>query len=309
MIINTGARTDTVHYYTPWLMKRFHEGFVLVRNPFFPKKVIRYSLSPDTVDCVVFCSKNYRPILDHIEWFMSRFSTYFFYTITAYGKDIEPGVPSIDESIETLMQLSAIAGRERVVWRYDPVFLTEKYTFEVHRDTFTYLSSRLTPYVDRCVFSFVEMYRKLERNFPSLRPLSQEEKDALACMLGEVASSFGLKIQTCATEEDWSGYGIRKSGCITLEALGKANGISFDKVRHSGMRKNCHCVPSHDIGSYNSCPNGCLYCYANSDHRKAGENFLNHDPASPLLVGTLEDDDIVVDALQKSFVSTQLELF
>ena len=114
MIINTGARTDTVQYFTPWLLKRFEEGYVLSRNPLFPNKVTRYELTPETVDCVEFCSKNYRPILNDLHKITERFHTHFQYTITAYGKDIEPGVPSIDESIRTLLELEKLVGAKRI---------------------------------------------------------------------------------------------------------------------------------------------------------------------------------------------------
>ena len=126
MILNTGGRTDTVQYYTKWLLKRFKEGYVLSRNPLFPNKVTRYELTPDKVDCVAFCSKDYEPILNDLTDITSRFNTYFHYTITAYGKDIEPGVPAIEKSMETLKKLSVIVGKQRVAWRYDPVLLTEK---------------------------------------------------------------------------------------------------------------------------------------------------------------------------------------
>lgn len=114
MILNTGGRTDTVQYYTEWLLRRFTEGYVLTRNPLFPGKVNRYELTPDKVDCVVFCSKNYRPILPRLHEITGKFNTYFHYTITAYGKDVEPGVPSINESMETLMELSNLVGPQRV---------------------------------------------------------------------------------------------------------------------------------------------------------------------------------------------------
>ena len=178
MIINTGGRTDTVQYYSEWLLNRFSEGYVLSRNPLFPNKVTRYELTPDKVDCVVFCSKNYKPILSRLHEITDKFNTYFHYTITAYGKDIEPGVPSIDESMETLIELSKQVGKQRVAWRYDPVLLTEKYTVETHLQTFEHMSKTLTPYIDRCIFSFVEMYRKLEINMPELLPLSAEDMEA-----------------------------------------------------------------------------------------------------------------------------------
>ena len=161
MIINTGGRTDTVQYFTPWLLKRFAEGYVYSRNPLFQNKVTRYELTPDKVDCVQFCSKNYEPILDHLQPIISRFPTYFHYTITAYGKDVEPGVPTIEKSVETLKKLSAIVGRQRLAWRYDPVLLTDKYTIDRHLGTFESMAKELTPYVDRCIFSFVEMYKKV----------------------------------------------------------------------------------------------------------------------------------------------------
>lgn len=114
MIINTGGRTDTVQYYTEWLLNRFSEGYTLSRNPLFPNKVTRYELTPDKVDCVVFCSMNYRPILPRLHKITDRFHTYFHYTITAYGKDIEPGVPGIEESMETLIKLSELVGKQFV---------------------------------------------------------------------------------------------------------------------------------------------------------------------------------------------------
>ena len=136
MIINTGGRTDTVQYFTDWLLNRFAEGYALSRNPLFPDKVTRWELDPEVVDCVVFCSKNYRPILPRIREITDRFRTYCFYTITAYGRDVEPGVPGIEESMETLAELASIVGRKRVAWRYDPVLLTKTYTIERHKETF-----------------------------------------------------------------------------------------------------------------------------------------------------------------------------
>ena len=172
MIINTGGRTDTVQYYTKWLLRRFSEGYVLVRNPLFPHKVNRYELTPDKVDCVVFCSKNYKPILPHLHEITDRFNTYFHYTITAYGRDVEPGVPSIRESMDTLIELSNLVGTQRVAWRYDPVLLTKKYTIGRHIETFAQMARILAPHIDRCIFSFVEMYKKLETNMPEIIPFS-----------------------------------------------------------------------------------------------------------------------------------------
>ena len=301
MIINTGGRTDTVQYYSDWLLRRFAEGYVLSRNPLFPDKVTRYELTPDKVDCVIFCSKNYKPILPRLREITDRFPAYFYYTITAYGKDVEPGVPSIEESIETLKELSALVGKERVAWRYDPVLLTREYTIRRHLDTFPWMARELAPYIDRCIFSFVEMYKKLETNMPEIIPMSETEREALARGLGAAAAKLGMVIQTCGTNGDYTRYGIHASGCITLSILGKANHMEFRNLKHKGMREGCHCMESRDIGAYDTCLNGCKYCYANKNPRKAFENYEYHDPASPLLLGHPRPDDIVTQGAQRSF--------
>ena len=303
MIINTGGRTDTVQYYTKWLLKRFEEGYVYSRNPLFQNKVTRYELTPETVDCVVFCSKNYAPILPDLSGITDRFHTYFHYTITAYGKEIEPGVPSIRDSMETLRRLSAIVGREKVAWRYDPVLLTEKYTIACHLETFEKMAKALTPYVDRCIFSFGEMHKKLETNMPELIPMTEADQDTLAREMGKIAAKYGLYLQTCGTNGDYARYGIHPSGCMTLDMLGKANGIVFRNLKHTGMRNGCHCIQSRDIGAYDTCMNGCRYCYANKNPQKAFENYRYHDPDSPLLLGNLKDSDTLLQGAQKSFLS------
>lgn len=301
MIINTGGRTDTVQYYTEWLLRRFSEGYVLSRNPLFPNKVTRYELTPDKVDCVVFCSKNYKPILPRLHEITDRFNTYFHYTITAYGKDVEPGVPSIEESMKTLITLSEQVGKQRVSWRYDPVLLTESYTIERHLKTFEYMAEILAPYIDRCIFNFVEMYKKVERNMPELISLSEQDKDVLARGFGAIAEKYGIRIQTCGKNGDYSSYNIHESGCMTLDILGGANDVLFKNLKHKGMRQGCQCIESRDIGAYDTCMNGCKYCYANQKPEKAFENFKYHDPGSPLLLGGVKATDTVTQGVQKSF--------
>ena len=301
MIINTGGRTDTVQYYTQWLLRRFSEGYVLSRNPLFPNKVTRYELTPDKVDCVVFCSKNYRPILPYLHEITDHFNTYFYYTITAYGKEIEPGVPSIRESMQALIELSRLVGKERLAWRYDPVLLTGTYTIARHLQTFEQMAQVLAPHIDRCIFSFVEIYRKVQTNMPELIPLSTEDMDTLARGFGAIAARYAMPIQPCGTNGDFTRYGISASGCMTLDILGKANGLSFRALKHKGMRHGCHCMESRDIGAYDTCLNGCKYCYANQDPQIAFRNYQYHDPSSPLLLGALRPEDTVLQGAQKSF--------
>ncbi len=308
MILNTGGRTDTVQYYSDWLLNRFKEGFVYSRNPFYPSKVSKYELSPEKIDCVVFCSKNYEPILERLHEITDRFNTYFHYTITAYGKDVEPRVPSIEKSIETLLKLEQIVGSQRISWRYDPVLLTSKYTIDYHLKTYNNMAEQLTGHIDRCIFSFVEIYKKLKTNMPETRAVNDEEKEIIAKGLGEIAQKYNIHLQTCATNGNFQKYGIFPSGCMTLEILGKANNITFKKLKHNGMRKFCNCFESRDIGAYNTCPNGCRYCYANATPDKAIENYKQHDKNSPILLGKIKKSDIIQQANQTSFIDKTLNL-
>lgn len=307
MIINTGARTDTAQWYPQWLLTRFREGFVYVRNPLFPHKVSSYALDPAVVDCVEFCSKNYAPLLSGLHEITERFNSHFHFTITAYGTDIEPGVPSIADAVETLIDLERQVGSKRICWRYDPVFLTGTYTVERHLDTFAWMCERLSGHVDRCIFSFVEVYRKLEHNFPNLIVPSLEERDELAQGLATIAHEWHIPIQTCGNNGDWSRYGIAGSACTTLSMLGAANGVEFKTLRHKGQRPGCGCFESRDIGRYDSCPNGCRYCYANKNPRLAQRNYRElHDPESPLLLGHLEEGDELTVSKQRSYLKRQV---
>lgn len=307
MLINISGRTDIVNHYSEWMFKRFEEGYVLSRNSLFTNSVRRYELTPDKVDCIIFGSKNFAPVLERIHEITEKFHTYFYYTITAYGKDVEPGVPDIETSIETFLKLSQIVGGNRVAWRYDPILLTKNYTIETHFKTFEKIAERLAGNFDRCIFSFVEMYKKHEVNFPELIPFTEEDKDLIAEGIGRIAMKYGFILQTCGPEENYAGYGINTSGCVTLDILGKANNLEFRNLKHKGFRKGCHCMESRDIGALNSCPNGCKYCYANKNAELPRENFQLHDPDSPLLIGHLKETDRLEPGAQKSFLVNKQE--
>ena len=307
MILNTGGRTDTVNYFSEWLLNRFQEGYVLSRNPFYHDVVNRIELTPETIDVVEFCSKNYRPILPRLHEITDRFNCHFHYTITAYGKDIEPNVPSIDESIETLKELSVLVGKEKIIWRYDPVLLTDKYTIEQHFETFDDMARQLAPYVYCCLFSFVVWYKKL--HMPELLPITEQQKERIAKGLGEIAARHHLYIQTCGTKESYERYGIHNSGYMTRAIYEHSLGLHFKKVAEKGNRPGCRCMESRGLGDYNTCINGCRYCYANFDHDKAKENYALHDPHSPLMIGHLLPTDNIVPKRQESFLDKEPRLF
>lgn len=303
MLINISGRTDIVNHYSEWMFKRFEEGYVLSRNSLFTNSVRRYELTPDKVDCIIFGSKNFAPVLERIHEITERFHTYFYYTITAYGKDVEPGVPDIETSIETFLKLSQIVGGNRIAWRYDPILLTKNYTIETHFKTFEKIAERLAGNFDRCIFSFVEMYKKLEYNMPEIIPLTEADKSAILKGIGKIAKKYNLYTQTCGTDENNEKYGIHVSGCTTPEILEQAHGIKYKNIKPQPMRKGCHCIPSRDIGAYDTCLNGCKYCYANKRPELAKENIKLHDKNSPLLLGYIQKTDKITETKPTSFIA------
>lgn len=309
MFINVGSRTDIANYYSEWLMNRIREGYVLSRNPLFPDKVYRYRLTPDVVDCMIFCTKNPEPMLDKIDEVRERgFSVFFFVTITGYGNDIEPGVPEYHHMTDVFQRLSGKVGKNNVCWRYDPIFVTEKYTVNYHLNCFEEMTEALAPYTDFCVFSFVEMYKKLALTFPELRAVTTNEKKILLSGMGKTAQKHHIRLQTCGDENDYTEYGICHSGCITVPIMEKAIGRELKALQAKPARKGCGCLPNNDIGAYNTCPNGCRYCYANRDAGLAMENYRKHNPLSPMLLGELNPGDEVIDAKQKSFLEPYTQL-
>ena len=140
---------------------------------------------------------------------------------------------------------------------------------------------------------------------PELIALTEQDKESLAAGLGKIAKKYGIHIQTCGTNGDYTRYGIHQSGCMTLDILGRANGLVFKNLKHKGMRQDCHCIESRDIGAYDTCMNGCKYCYANKNTRKAFENYKLHNPNSPLLLGEVKPADIVTQGAQKSFLAKE----
>lgn len=302
MIVNVGGRTDIVNYYGEWLMNRIKEGFTYSRNPLFQNNISKISLKPEDVDCLMFCSKNYKPMLKYMKEINSKYRIICHYTITAYDRDVEPNVPNIDESIETLIELSKIVGKKKVLWRYDPILLTKKYTIEKHLYTFEYIAKQIAPYVQRCIFSFVEMYKKLDYNMPEIIPFTENDKIEILKGLGEISKKYNLYTQTCGTDETNEKYGIHVSGCTTPEILEKANNVKYRTIKAKPMRKGCHCIPSRDIGAYDTCLNGCKYCYANRRPDLAKENIKIHDKNSPLLLGNIRATDKITESKINSLI-------
>ncbi len=299
MIINTGQRTDIPAFYSEWFYNRIREGYVLVKNPYNEKMIYEYKLDPKVVDCICFCTKNPKPMLERLDE-ISQFRQFWFVTITPYSRDIEPNVPKVKEVIRSFQELSNKVGKDRVVWRYDPIIINENWPVEKHLVAFRLMAQQLSGYTSTCVISFVDLYDKTKRNFPGVQEISLETQQYLAGNLVAIAREFNMEIQTCHEGDHLAGYGVKVSGCMNQDVLEKALGVRFEFARKAAARPGCDCLIGGDIGAYNTCIHGCLYCYANASIAQVKRNSTLHDPDAPLLVGRVEKDSQIRKVIQKS---------
>lgn len=307
MILFASGRTDIPAFYSRWFINRIKAGYVDVRNPYYREHVTRYKLTPDVVDCIVFCTKNPQPILPYIKD-LSKFGIYFFVTLTPYGKEIEPNVPEKSAVIESVRALSDAVGKENVCWRYDPIFVDKTYTAASHMRSFRELAEKLNGVTDRCIISFIDLYEKTKKNFPGVQEVSVSDQKFIAQALSVIARQNNMTIESCAEKVDLTAYGVETGCCISKKIIEHAGNVRLLPVSGHSIRPQCACLPTHDIASYNTCPHGCKYCYANYDNATVAKNIKAHDDESSFLIGGAEPGDILKEAKQKSWRDTQLAL-
>ena len=306
MILSVSRRTDIPNYYSDWFYNRIKEGFLYVRNPMNPHQVSRIELSPGLVDCIVFWTKNPEPMMARLQE-LSDYMYYFQFTLTGYGRDIEPNVPhKKDKMIPVFQRLSEMIGSSRVVWRYDPILFNNTYTEEYHLRAFEQIANALAGYTRRCVISFVDTYAKNKAAMRELKvrePVGEGQEDsgsiqnlrAFAVRLSEIAHRNGMAIATCAEKMDLSDCGITHSSCIDKALVEEITGYAIDVGKDKNQRAECGCVESIEVGTYHTCLNSCKYCYANDSWEKVKSNFKEYDSESPLLCGRIEDGDKITE--------------
>ena len=307
MILQTGMRTDIPAFYSEWFMNRIKEGYVLVRNPYYPEQVTRYEINTNVVDLIAFCTKDPIPMMKYTEK-LKAYGQYWFVTITPYGKDLEPNVPDKNIVIKCFRELSGIVGINSMGWRYDPVIVSKKYTVDHHISAFEKIASQLYGCTETCIISFVDLYEKVKRNAPEIREVTPSEQITLAKVFAGIGSRYGIKVKGCHEDPTLAEYGIDISGCLNRSVYEKALGISLDMPKRRSQRE-CSCFFGTDIGAYNSCGHLCRYCYANADTAVVKRNMSRHDPNSPFLIGGSLPDDIIRNAEQHSYIDEQLSLF
>jgi len=287
MIISASRRTDIPAFYSEWLMGRLRAGYVNTRNPMNPRQEKRVGLSPESVDCIVFWSKDPAPLIKYLDEIDSMgYDYYFQFTLTPYGRDVEEGVRDKAEIAETFKALSERVGKYRVVWRYDPILISGLYDADHHVRAFARLCGELRGYTEKAVISFVDGYRKINpaMKLYGLRAPDADENMYIAREFAGIAAEHGLTIETCAEKADLSAFGIGRARCVDGALIERITGrILRDKYKKGVERENCGCMPSSDIGAYDTCVHGCAYCYANASLERARSNRSGHDPRAEFL--------------------------
>ena len=290
MILFVSGRTDIPAFYSNWFINRVKAGFVDVRNPFNQKLVSKIYFSD--VDLIMFCSKNPLPMINKLD--ILKVPVLFHVTITSYGKDVEPNIPDKRLIIEGVKKLSLVLGIDNVVVRYDPIFLSDKYNVDYHIKAFDKLCKNLNGYINKIIVSFMDEYKNVRsnKNILKYRAFTREDYKKIGEAFSKSAMDNGMSVQTCFEDEDLTQYGFVKGECLSHELAYILTGKKF-KSSNVRKEKKCECVQMVDIGDYNSCMHMCKYCYANYDEKAVSSNFERHDDNSSLLIGTIQNDDVI----------------
>ncbi|MCL2481428.1 MAG: DUF1848 domain-containing protein [Spirochaetaceae bacterium] len=312
MIISASRRTDIPAFYSEWFLNRIKEGFLLVPNPRNPSHVSKVDLSPAPsverarankgdrgepsllrdseedaspakIECIVFWTKNPAPLMSGLDILDKlNYLYYFEFTLTAYQNDIEKNLLDKEKIITTFKQLGSRLGPERVDWRFDPIIINNKFNIDWHKKSFYNICKQIHKYTNRCIISFVDPYSHIKRDFTEPK---EDDIYKLTESLSQIAKEFDLPLFTCSEKIDLSCYGVSHCSCIDKNKIEKIIGHPINAKKDPGQRKTCGCIKSVDIGIYNTCRHGCLYCYATTSEKIVLKQTKNHNQYSPMLTG------------------------
>lgn len=313
-IISVSRRTDIPAFYGDWFMCRLADGFAGVVNPYGGNRYL-VSLRPEDVTCFVFWSKDFTPFLDNLKRIADAgYQFYFNYTVTGLPDVLEANLQR-HRAVETLECLSRTYSPQHINWRFDPIIISSVCDRDHFTRTFADLASRFEGLVERCFFSFVTTYNKVLRNFDLLQkssdvrltPVSRDFKIELAADLADIAARHGIRMYSCCGDYLLSDK-IRKGHCIdgsVIESLFFPEGLQYSE---KPTRPECGCTESTDIGAYDTCPHGCIYCYANADKKTASDAYNRRDPRSAFLACTKAQSDRYLEEIRRQLESDP-ELF
>jgi DNA repair photolyase len=303
IIISASRSTDIPAFYAKWFLNRLDKGYVKWINPFNRKP--QY-VSFQKTRVIVFWTKNPKPIIPYLEELDKRGIHYYFqFTINDYEKErLEPNVPRLKDRIETFKKLSNQIGKERVVWRFDPLILTDTVDVDLLLNKIESIGNRLISYTKKLVFSFadIDCYRKVQNNLKrdnvQHKEFDVKSMEDISEKITDLNKQWGFELATCGESIDLSKYGIDHNKCIDDGLMIKLfkddkklmNFLGYEedlfsthiplKLKDKGQRKECGCIVSKDIGMYNTCSHLCKYCYANTSENMVLENRQKHQNGS-----------------------------
>jgi DNA repair photolyase len=283
MIVSASYRTDIPAFHAAWFLARLGAGFAEVKNP-YGGAPYRVGLKPPEATGFVLWTRNIKPLLPDLEAIAARAPFMVQFTITGYPRALDPHVIDAEAAIAQVKALRDRWGPRAVVWRYDPILVSSLTPPEAHRSGFAKLAAALQDQVDEVVVSFADLYRKSARNLAAAsrrhgftwRDPEPEEKRALAAELAAIAAERGMRLTLC-TEPDLGSAGAQVARCIDAGRLSDIAGRPI-LAREKGNRPGCLCAESRDIGAYDTCAQGCAYCYAVQDHARAAKRIKALDP-------------------------------
>ena len=316
IIISASRSTDIPTFYSDWFINRWEAGYLKWTNPFNGKPLY---VSFKNTRVVVFWTKNPRPMFKYLDYMDKNIPNYYFqYSLNDYDAEgFEAKVPSVESRIKTFKELSTRLGKKRVVWRFDPLILTDKIDIDELLKRVKQIGDELKDYTTKLVFSFVDIgiYRKVENNLKREQvnyiEWTPELMDRFAQGLYTINKNWGLELGTCSEQIDLDKYNIVHNKCIDddlmidlfsddkvlMDFLGvkveqadlfsNSKIIKTRKLKDKGQREDCGCIMSKDIGQYNTCPHECNYCYANTSKEIAKKNYKLHleNPNSETIKG------------------------
>ncbi|TYB31677.1 MAG: DUF1848 domain-containing protein [Candidatus Mcinerneyibacterium aminivorans] len=301
IIVSASRATDIPAFYGDWFMDKLERGHCSWINPFNGKKK---RISFENLRLIVFWTKNPEPFIKYLNRIDEMgYNYYFLYTLNDYEEDgLEPNLPSLESRIKSFKKLSTILGKEKVLWRFDPLILTEKIDINNLINKINRVGERIQKYTKRLIFSYadIEKYNSVKKNLRqkniSYIKMSKKDKHNIAKKISELNKNWHLEINTCAEDVELERYGIYKGKCIDdkimincfyedkklMEYLGVSkkfniNSESPKNLKDRGQRKECKCIESKDIGQYETCMHLCYYCYANKNPKKVKHNLENHN--------------------------------
>lgn len=294
MILSVSRRTDIPAFYSTWFYQRVKEGFVIKRNPRNIHDISRIPINKEVIDCMVFWTKDPSKMISGLKN-LGEIPFYFQYTLNAYPDEIEKDVPRRKNLLETFKKLSDKISPKRIVWRYDPILLSDKISIDYHTKYFEYLAKRISGYSNTCIISFLDKYKRIEKNLNSarIRELTIDDIKILSSRISPIAEKYSFNLFTCAEKYDLSNYGIRHGSCIDNKLIEEITDKKIFIKKDKYQRKDCGCIESADIGEYNSCHHNCVYCYANYNLKSSMQKTSEHDPFSAVQMGMISNSDII----------------